>query len=199
MLRLPARGQILYTNYPTRNGLGNRHAGSGVRSARRVFDACNVECNTSRVITETMQARNGAAARQSRMATTRRRATSATGIDASQNGCGTDSCGTLRELWGLSIGWEGVNHWVDPSDRFLFMTGISASGMSIPFLRASSDIWIAMRAGKWPHLRQLNGADFTTSKRDAAASLPPYTASKMASTVFMATIMFILLELCQAA
>lgn len=198
MLRLPARGQILYTNYPTHIGVGKRHAGSGVRSARRVFDACHVECNTSRAFTEAMSPRYGAAAKQSRMDAARWRATVATGIFASKKFSGKDSGGALCELWGLSLGRACVGH-ADTPGRFFFMTGMSASGMSIPFWRASSEIWIAMRAGKWPHFRQLNGADFTTSKRDAAASFPPYTASKMASTVFITAIMFILLELCQAA
>jgi len=136
MLRLPARGQILYTNYPTRNGLGNRHAGSGVRSARRVFDACNVECNTSRVITETMQARNGAAARQSRMATTRRRATSAAGIDAGKKCGGTNSGFALCGLRGLSISWEGVGHAAHVPTK--------SSGSFTPF-------WIASLATKGCH------------------------------------------------
>lgn len=124
MLRVSARGQILYANYPTHIGLGKRHAGCGFRSARRVFDACLVECNPSRTITEAMQARHGAAAQQSRMEAARWHSAIAAGISAHQNNGGTNSGGALCELWGLSIGWAGVIHCVT---RFATFSSVSIS------------------------------------------------------------------------
>lgn len=146
MLPLRPHGQILCANYPTQTRVGKRHAASGVRSARRVFDACNVECNTSRAFTETMQARYGAAARQSRMETARRRATSATGIGANKNSSGTDSGGALRELWRLQIGWEGVSHAAQVPTK--------SSGSLTPFWMASFAMKGCQRHGT-PCLRHL--------------------------------------------
>ena len=112
MLRVSAHGQFLIAKYPTRNGYGERHAGSGFRSVRRVFDARVVECDPSRAITQEMQTRHGAFAKQFGMAAARWRIEAASRICGDPTNVRANSSGALCGLWRLQIGGARIGHCI---------------------------------------------------------------------------------------